>query len=480
MLTELSLSNFKSWPCINNMRLAPITGLFGTNSSGKSSILQLLLMLKQTAESSDRRQVLSFGGESDYVRLGGFRDIIFRHDEKQTITTELKWKLPETLKIKDPSAKEMPTLFSGNEMTFETNVYQDAQGRLAVRRIAYSLSPSKKGGEGVGRMSTFSLEQDQNKPGEYVLNTTSPILPDFWFIRKRGRVWPIKEPPTKYYGFPDQVKAYHQNAGFLSDLELEFEQMLGRIYYLAPLREFPKRDYRWSGGEPTDVGRRGELSVDALLAGRERGRAISPGYKKKKQTIEERVAYWLRELGLIDAFSVRRIAEDSNLYEVRVAKGKGGAEVLIPDVGFGVSQVLPVLVLCYYAPEGSTLLFEQPEIHLHPSVQSGLADVFIDVAKNRRIQVIVESHSEHLLNRLQRRIAEGGDSDRGTTDDQVALYFCEAGRAGSTLTLLDVDLFGNIRNWPPDFFGDRFGEVAARQEAGLKQQVETEGGSGEE
>ncbi|MCH7813990.1 MAG: DUF3696 domain-containing protein [Planctomycetes bacterium] len=469
MLTELSLANFKSWSRIDNMRLAPITGLFGTNSSGKSSILQLLLLLKQTAESSDRRQVLNFGGESDYVRFGGFREIIHRHDEGQTINIELNWRLIKTLNIQDPSAKGKKTLFSGDHMSFRAAVLQNAQDRLVAPRIAYSLGDD-----------TFFLEQRKGKPGEYVLDVTSSAGSDFRFTRTPGRPWPIKEPPTKCYRFPDQVNAYFQNAGFLSDLELEFEQMLGRIHYLAPLREFPKRHYLWSGADPTDVGRRGELSVDALLAGRERGPTISSGRKRRRVTIEERVAYWLRELGLIEAFSVHRIAKDSNLYEVRVTKNKGGTEVLIPDVGFGVSQVLPVLVLCYYAPEGSTLLFEQPEIHLHPSVQCGLADVFIDVAKNRNMQIIVESHSEHLLTRLLRRIAEGEGADRGTTIEQVALYFCEAGGAGSTLTPLDVDLLGKVRNWPRDFFGDRFGEVAAREEAALARQVEAEAGGSAE
>ena len=459
MLTELSLANFKSWSKIEKMRLAPITGLFGTNSSGKSSILQLLLMLKQTAESSDRKQVLNFGGGSDYVRLGSFRDVVFEHDKRKTIQIRLKWQLAKPLHVQDPSAKGKKTLFSADEITFETNVYQDDKDNLVARRIAYSLG-----------LDMFSLERDVERARGYILDARPSERQDFRFVRTQGRAWPIKEPPTKCYGFPDQVNAYYQNAGFLSDLEFEFEQMLKRIYYLAPLREFPERDYRWSGGEPADVGRRGELSVDALLAGRERGRTISPGYKKKKQTIEERVAYWLRRLGLIESFSVRRIADDSNLYEVRVTQKKGGPEVLIPEVGFGVSQVLPVLALCYYAPMGSTLLFEQPEIHLHPSVQSGLADVFIDVVTNRNVQIIVESHSEHLLNRLQRRIAE-----KVIPSDQVSLYFCETSGNKAELKELQIDLFGNIQNWPEDFFGDRFGEAAARQEAALLRQINTEG-----
>ena len=151
---------------------------------------------------------------------------------------------------------------------------------------------------------------------------------------------------------------------------------------------------------------------------------------------------------------------------MRVQKEYGSASVLLTDVGFGVSQILPVLVLCYYVEEGSTLLFEQPEIHLHPSVQSSLADLFIDVTKHRNIQIIVESHSEHLLNRLQRRMAE----ERVCQED-LALYFCETKRNEANLVPLETDSFGNIKNWPKDFFGNRFGETAARQEAALQRQI---------
>jgi predicted ATPase len=99
------------------------------------------------------------------------------------------------------------------------------------------------------------------------------------------------------------------------------------------------------------------------------------------------VAEWLRDLGLILAFELQPIAENRKEYEVRVQRSVGAPWVLITDVSFGVSQILPVLVLCYFAPEGATLVFEQPEIHLHPSVQAGLADLFIDVIKTRKMQI---------------------------------------------------------------------------------------------
>ena len=256
------------------------------------------------------------------------------------------------------------------------------------------------------------------------------------------------------------MRAYYQNAGFLSDFELEFERLFTRMFYLGPLREYPQRQYTWAGAQPMDMGRRGERVVDALLAARETGSSIARGRGRKRLTLEERVALWLKELGLIERFEIRPIAPGSKLFQVWVQRSSRASEVLITDVGFGVSQILPVITLCYYAPEGSILLLEQPEIHLHPSVQAGLADVFIDAIKTRNIQIILESHSEHLLRRLQRRIAE-----EQLHSQQTALYFCAMTRGESRLDALHLDLFGNIENWPEDFFGDEFGEIAAMSEA---------------
>ncbi len=286
--------------------------------------------------------------------------------------------------------------------------------------------------------------------------------------RTRGRPTHLPS-PVKCYGFPDQVNAYYQNAGFLSDFVLAFEELFNRVFYLGPLREYPQRDYTWGGERPQDVGRRGELAVAAMLASRERPTIKVGRGNRPTKTVEERVAIWMRDLGLIHDFSLRAIAENRKSYEVRVRRTPRSPEVLITDVGFGVSQILPVLVLCYYAPEGATIILEQPEIHLHPSVQAGLADIFIDAMKTRNIQIILESHSEHLLRRLQRRIAE-----EVLGPNQAALYFCTTDKQGrSQLQNLELDLFGNIINWPKDFFGDEFGDIAAMQEAALKRQLGT-------
>ena len=451
MLKELTLKNFKLWKSVKAMRLAPITGLFGTNSSGKSSILQALLLLKQTLESPDRSLPLHLGGERDYVELGSFRDVIWAHKEDASLRFAFRWELAEELKIKDP---EDPTvqLLRGDEMRFVTEIDSPDGEKLRVRRLSYQ----------VGR-KRFALTRNERR-NRYLLSPTRPGE-DFRFIRTTGRLWGLPA-PFKFHGFPDQAITYYQNSAFLPDLQHELEEQFSRLYYLGPLREYPKRRYVWSGSEPVDVGRRGERAVDAILAARERDKYIYRGRYKHRWTLDRMLAHWLEEMDLISGFSVDRITEGGSIYEVRVQKEYGSAKVLLTDVGFGVSQVLPVLVLCYYVEEGSTLLFEQPEIHLHPSVQSALADLFIDVAKHRNIQIIVESHSEHLLNRLQRRMAE-----EEIHQEDLALYFCRTGKDEAELEPLETDPFGNIRNWPKDFFGNRFGEAAARQEAALQRKI---------
>jgi predicted ATPase len=453
MLLSLKARNFKSWRDTGDVRLAPLTGLFGTNSSGKTSLLQLLLLLKQTAESADRQVVLHLGGQSDLVELGTFKDLLFGHaTEDAGLELGLGWSLERELSVTDPDSRK--TLFSANEIQFTAIIEQAKLGEMRVREMAYALDGHRFAMRLKEGLKYQLVAELVDRPGQQ--------MDLFEFRRSRGRAWELP-PPTKCYGFPDQVRYYYQNAGFLSDLELSFEELMQRIYYLGPLRDVPRRQYSWSGSQPSDMGRRGERAVDAILTSGVRGEKISRGRGRPKLSLEAMVAWWLKELGLIADFRVESIADGSNVYRVLVRRSPGSSEVLITDVGFGVSQILPVLTLCYYVPPGSVVLLEQPEIHLHPSVQAGLADVLIHAIKQRKIQIILESHSEHLLRRLQRRVAE-----EGLEPESTALYFCEMQRGRSKIVPLTLNMFGDIVNWPESFFGDEFGEIAAITEAQIE------------
>jgi predicted ATPase len=454
MLKTLKFTNFKSWSDAN-LSCGKITGLFGTNSSGKTSLLQFLLLLKQTKDATDRALALDLNG--DYVKLGTIRDAIHNHDENNEISWRIGFQLKHELILRNPSGG---VISRSREIALRAQVGVQSMAPRS-RDLAYRLGDAK-----------FELKSKKTDERSFDLSA-SHIRPEqdigFAFVRTQGRPWQLP-PPIKSYAFPDQARTYYQNASFLSDLEATYEAAIDQIYYLGPLREYPQRDYLWARSRPTDVGQRGEKTIDAILAATESGEKRNLRAKAHLMPFQQIIAYWLKEMGLIESFSVVEIAEGSNRWQARVKTRKGASEVLLTDVGFGVSQVLPVVTLLQYVPEGSTVILEQPEIHLHPLAQAGLADVIIQAAIHRSVQVILESHSEHILLRLQRRMAE----EKIEADD-VKLYFCDAPSGVSKLTPLSVDLYGNITNWPDRFMGDAFSETAEAELARLKRMQRANG-----
>ena len=455
MLTRLCLQNFKCWQDTGDIPLKPITGIFGTNSSGKTSLIQALLLLKQTTESRDRGLVFDFGNRNTLVDLGDFESVIYGHDTSRALRISIDWHPQGNLQYwggsLDQARRDAEFDYRyGFEVDIRKRIDEPLKP-LLVERMAY------RAGEAVFGM----LRQDN---GDYtIFNEGTNYLG-----RRENQDRPIS-PPIKCYGFPEQLREDYSLEESIFNLEFGLEKRLRRVYYLGPLRTYPQRIYSWPGTRPEDMGPAGEFVVSAILASWENDEETEQveGQGSHSLTLEQYVAYWLKEIGLIHDFRVVPLVEGRQLFEVRVRKSPKSAEVLLSDTGFGVSQILPALVLCFYAPEGSTIILEQPEIHLHPFAQSGLADVFIDAWKKRNVQILVESHSEHLLNRLQRRIAE-----EEIASEDVSLFFCSEDEDGSTLTTLDVDQYGNIRNWPKYFFGDQFGEVTAMTKAGIKRRME--------
>ncbi|WP_371374862.1 AAA family ATPase [Thalassotalea aquiviva] len=449
MLKRIILENFKVWEKLD-LDIGRVTGIFGTNSSGKSSLIHMLLMLKQTKNNSDRGIALDFGSEEKLADLGTYHDVVSQHEESRNLSFTLSWQLVDELKIQNIEESSRSVLFNGKDLELSSNV--GLKGKLLeVKNLSYKFAGSN-----------FSIIPKENKSNEFELKAEVPDDKNkFRFIRTLGRNWKLPQ-ATKYYLFPDQAKTYYQNADFLSQFESALEECMDNIYYLGPLRSFPKRSYQWSGTSPSDVGQQGELTINAILAATLKGekRNLTKGTRYK--TFQEMVAYWLKELGLIHNFRVEEIAPNSNHFKTYVQKENGSAEVAITDVGFGVSQILPVIVLLYYVAEGSTVLLEQPEIHLHPAVQSKLADLILTVSQTRNIQVIVESHSEHFIRRLQRRVAE----DKAESSD-LKLYFFSTKRGKASYKQLELDDFGAIHNWPDNFFGNEMEEISATRKAAL-------------
>jgi predicted ATPase len=450
MLTKLRIKNFKAWTDTGDIRLAPLTVLFGANSAGKSSMGHLLLALKQTATSTDRRRALHTGDDNSLIDLGTFVECLHGHDKRAQLEFTLDWALPTPLKVSNPL--EPAQNFTGTQLLLTSTLAASAQEQPVVRKLHYELHNSVA--------PTLSATLSQSAEGKVQLQAAPYRL-----VHAQGRKWPL-EAPEKFYRVSDRSLARYQNADFLATFALEVERNLAGLSYLGPLRDHPHRTYAWSGNTPEDVGSKGEYAIACLLAAETAKRKLNRGYKKKTQPFAEFIASWLVDLGVIESFQVRPTAPGRKDYEVRVKTLGGDTEVALPDVGFGVSQVLPALVQAFYCPEGSIVWMEQPEIHLHPQVQAELADVFISAVRAyehgrpRNVQLIIETHSEHFLNRLQRRIAEEAISPK-----EVAIYFAKASPKGAELEELAVNEYGDITNWPDNFFGDEMGDIVARTEA---------------
>ncbi len=457
MLNFLRIKNFKAWRDTGPIRLAPLTVIFGANSAGKSSLGHLLLALKQTALSTDRKRALHLGNESTLIDLGTFADCLHGHDLTKSLEFEMGWTLPKPLEVRDPlqSGKR----YLGDRLDLVVTIAAGKTGQPEIDSMRYNL------GSADGVVLDVNLARAENR--KFSLDSDG-----YRFVMADGRKWPLEE-PEKFYRISDVSMARFKNAGFLTDFALATEAMLGNLSYLGPLRKPPQRTYQWSGDTPEGVGQMGESAIAAILAAQNEGRRLNRGPGMHRQSFAELVAGWLKDLGVIHSFVVRPVAEGRKEYEVMVKTHADAPEVKITDVGFGVSQVLPVLVQAFYCSPNSTVWMEQPEIHLHPQVQAELADVFISAIRSREdgnarnVQLIIESHSEHFLNRLQRRVAEGE-----ITPDDVAIYFCKRSGAATELEPLRINLCGDIENWPENFFGDEMADLTARTVAAMSHQQE--------
>lgn len=432
MITHIRVKNFKSWKDSDKVDLAQLTGLFGTNSSGKSSLLQVLLLLKQTIGSDE---VLFFGDENSLVNLGSFHKVIHNHDLDKSLELNLGCKPKEPCHI---------YIYEWNPDGVEGNFPK------LINHFTFNM---------------FSLE-----------GQIGPL--SYYCIGPEGK-WNVEwKPPGRVYIDGDETGGYtvkncygkSDDSGDLSLFELAsaFEELFANVYPLGATRVQPKRYYHWEGEDPKNIGQNGEDMIDSLLNARV-DQKVTP-YAGKNVPIEKRISAWLREMDLAYSFSIKRsnTREDRN-FDVLIQKGPDSAKVALADMGYGLSQFLPVLVHCYYVPEGSTLILEQPGAHLHPKAQADIADLLIEVIVERNLQILIESHSEHLLTRLQLRIAE-----RKISSDQTALYFCENDNGVSNIKPLDVDELGNIKNWPKDFFGNVRGDLVKMAREQMKRQKKAE------
>jgi len=233
------------------------------------------------------------------------------------------------------------------------------------------------------------------------------------------------------------------------------------VLYLGPLREDPHPvSARLTTPDSTAIGTKGEYTPAVLLSHDRCSSNPVPRpvgddvlLENGEFSLRELTQEWLQAFGVAQALHV----EDTSFGPVlRVRERENGKWVSLNHVGVGVSQLLPVIVLCLMTPPGSVILLEQPELHLHPALQQRLGDFLLACARAGR-QLIVETHSEHIVSRLRRRIAE-------TPDDglvhMVRILFAEKNEHGETeFRHVQPNEYGGIEDWPKGFFDQSASEA---------------------
>jgi predicted ATPase len=228
-----------------------------------------------------------------------------------------------------------------------------------------------------------------------------------------------------------------------------WDGVFDRLFRVGPVRQRTP----WYTGVGTrtssEFGQGGENLVN-VLGSKEKVR-------KTKSTLLDLVDSWLSsKLKVLKKLRMKDIDEAKTIRMLLGDEVHGPEGVNLAAMGEGVSQILPIIARSLLADEGECLIVEQPEIHLHPGLQADLADLFIDVTADTKRQIIVETHSEHLLLRIRRRIAEGV-----IKPEQVAIIYVEKDGPESTAKALDLKNNGHIDDWPKGFFEEGYQDAMA-------------------
>jgi predicted ATPase len=434
MLTHLGLRNFRAFESLE-LDLARITILVGPNNSGKSSILSALRLLAQTVRNEDYRIPLVLNGP--FGEFGTYKDLVFQNSKKRSIGIAIG-----TTLSKRAGAKEarLNLSFSYRSQRREVILRESVLTDDAERKI-YSTKGTHDTQKHV--LEIFGLKNGaESTPG----------------ITKHTRMIHFLTRPYPLMGgvaTVGKISSEQTRAFVLADSAfVDLLQGFRSIEYLGPFRAEPKRTNLFSGESPTTVGVDGARAIDMLASDYlRRGR-------RKKELIN-RVLLWLAKAMIARDFKIRLLSDRH--FEVLVQHPVTQEFENLADVGYGSSQVLPVIAGGYNMPSDSTFVVEQPELHLHPRAQSELGDFFRDLYQ-KRVNSIIETHSEHLILRLQTHVAQGNIRAR-----DLVVYFVYPSGNKKTVVKLTVGEDGVFQQqWPQGFFEERLKEVTALARAPLE------------
>lgn len=433
MLTAIRLVNFKAFEkCA--IQLRPLTIFLGPNNSGKSSILAALRLLGQSAESYDPTPAILLKGI--YGDFGTFADVVHGNVRNRSLGIGID---VITDRPRDDTDAQKSSRLTSLDMEFK---YRARRRQVVLENAALSVNgerilkikySEKSDRYFIDQIDRYSFPQKLKRAVPNILylqnfiprprppsvgSQTTPSLTDKWIHSKK---------------LENVLQRARRGA---SDVSMQ----LHRLDYLGPLRAAPQRTYPFSGERRQHVGQFGEHAVDIFLSEFYRAGGT--------RTADDRTNEWFRKASVAKEIKIVPISD--RYFELKVTHAATGEEENLADVGYGHSQIFPVLVGGFNCRPGSCFIVEQPEIHLHPRAQTHLARFFSDLLQTG-IQSLVETHSEHLIIGVQELVASGILKPR-----DVALYYVFTKGRKKTITLVELDEGARFtREWPEGFFLER-------------------------
>jgi len=442
MINRIYAKNYRAFEEFD-IELSKINLFFGPNNSGKSSIMSLINLLSQTLASPDRTvSLLLRGGKEDF---GTYRDIIYANDTRRSLVIGIE----ATPKLQRffyyGTSKREKTVRGSIELEY---YYRPRRHEIVLKRIKSEFPGIKTEIELLktkrGKRYRINLLKVENKHIECnrMIGLFEHFLPLIWelFYEKNGE--------SRYFkrGFERYITNFYLN----------FVEEIKSIEFIGPFREPPRRTYLFSGESPESVGTRGERTIDIITIDsfKRNGRG--------KHNIVEKVSNWFKQCEIAEKLQINRLTDR----HFEVVLSQGGLNENMADTGYGCSQVLPILVAGYNLDEGDILLVQEPEIHLHPKAQAELGTFFYELAKEG-IQTIVETHSEHMLLRLQAHVA---DKECDLKPEDVNIYYVYLDKDNKRkIKKLELGEDGFFKDeWPHGFFPERYNEAKKIAKASLR------------
>jgi len=437
MISEIKTKNYKAFDNLV-FDASPITVFLGPNNSGKSSIISILRLLSQTITSLDENVTLLLNGE--HGDFGTYKDIVHKNEKRRHLDLSISLRGPFF-------APYLSKLKAEDTLTLNLSYrYRSALKDIVLKGTELQLNKNSL------FKTKYSAETERQIIESVDSISVPPELRSSISRRLRLQNFLVRYPrffsESQYGSSLKKLKKFSvnpQRVGKHSRLTLGLQNYLSNFEYISGMRMPPERTYLFSGERRKRVGQIGQNAVSLMVLD-----SMRRGGRKKN--LLDRVVGWLKKSEMARDIDIRSLSDRH--FELYIQHPVSSEYQNFADVGYGNSQVIPVLVAGYNLIPNSIFAVEQPEVHLHPKAQAELGDFFFELY-NKKIQCFIETHSEHLILRIQQHLAAGN-----IKPEDISVYYIHSKYNRKLLKRMPLDERGVFtEEWPEGFFPERLNEA---------------------